>query len=206
MVASCAHFESSCFRCYSFLDYFLLSIVESMQNFSISASCQNHISRLDFCYRHKSLICLDKGISLKARKSEVQSVCIHLPLLMWWQLVNDAPVGEDKSGYLSGQSSCVNSPKFGVVNLFNLLVLLLSQESIVSVVAQNQSAIIPADDVVVNPKPCTWVVVDEHLLSGSDGKLPKHFVWHTVRFVHEQIITLSVLRILRILVTLELND
>ena len=73
-------------------------------------------------------------------------------------------------------------------------------------VTQDQSAVIPSDDVVVHPKPCTWVVVDKNLLSGSDGKLPKHFVGHTVRFVHEQVVTLTVLGILRILVTLELDD
>ena len=83
---------------------------------------------------------------------------------------------------------------------------LLSEESVVSVVAQDQSAIIPADDIVVYPEPCTWVVVDEYLLSGSDGKLPEHFVGHTVRLVHEQVVSLSVLGILRILITLELDD
>ena len=139
-------------------------------------------------------------------KSEVHTSAFHLPLLPWWELVNDAPVCEDKTGNLSGQSSCINSPQFGVVNLFNFLVLLLSQKSIVSVVAKYQTAVIPAYDVVVHPEACAWVVVDEHLLSGSDGKLPKHFVGHTVRFVHEKIVTLSVLSVLRILVTLELDD
>ena len=84
--------------------------------------------------------------------------------------------------------------------------LALCKESVVAVVADDELAILAPDDVVMRPEASRWVVINEYLLTCSDCKLPKYIVRHTVCLVHEEIVTLSVLSVLRILVALELNQ
>ena len=129
---------------------------------------------------------------------------LNLTLLCRRQLVNDVPILKHQARHPSRQSSGVNGKKVWVFNALNLGVLGLGKEAVSSVVADYELAVRPTDELVVHPKASRGVVVHPYLSTGADGQLPKDLPCQAVGLVDEQVVTLSVLRILCVLVRLEL--
>ena len=66
--------------------------------------------------------------------------------------------------------------------------------------------VLAPDKLVVYPKTGVWVIVEEHLLSGSYLQLPVYIERYTVGLVARQIVAFSVLCVLRRGIRFELNN
>ena len=73
-------------------------------------------------------------------------------------------------------------------------------------VADYQLYIIPTYQVLMHPKPCRRVVVDEYAHTGTDSQLPVYFPRYTVCLIDEKVVTFTVLCILPVLERAKLND
>ena len=129
---------------------------------------------------------------------------LNLTLLDRRKLVNDVPILQHQARHTSRKATGVNGKKVWVFNSLYLCVLGLGQEAVASVVADDELAVRPSDELVVHPKASRWVVVHPYLSTGADGQLPKDLPCQAVGLVDEQVVTLTILRILCVLVRLEL--
>ena len=72
-------------------------------------------------------------------------------------------------------------------------------------VGDNQFRALGINNVIVRPKPCRWVVVNVDAFARSDLQLPVNVIRNAVRLVYEQVVTFSVLCVLRVVIRFELQ-
>ena len=140
------------------------------------------------------------------RKAEVHAVRTHPPLIGRGQAVHDIPTGKHQARYLSRQSTGIDFPQLIIRNALNPFVFLFRQERVAPMVGNDELRALCIDNIIVAPETSRGVVVDIDTLTGSYLELPKNVVRNSVGLIHEEIVALSVLRILTIFVALEFEN